>query len=105
MNYVLRSKVIMNRNFWLASVAVISLLTVFIFGVAGNRYGANRYDSYSSSNRNAATFLRKTESRPEQAGIDMSMYPDREEAAFSGLPPTDITPTKAVEKLNAKLMP
>ena len=55
--------------------------------------------------RSAATFLRKTESRPEQAGIDMSMYPDREEAAFSGLPSTDITPTKAIEKLNAKLMP
>ena len=40
--------------------------------------------------------------RPEQAGVDMPMGVGREEAEYGGLPPADVTPQAAVEKLIPK---
>jgi hypothetical protein len=40
--------------------------------------------------------------RPEQAGVNMPMGVGREEAEYGGLPPADVTPQAAVEKLIPK---
>ena len=82
-------------------------------GWLGNILGQRaRYSGDPEADEYVAA-LRSTEElhpRPEQAGVDMPMYPLREEAAYAGLPstggvynkPIDITPQAAVEKLIPK---
>ena len=61
-----------------------------------------RYSGDPEADAYIAGLEEEVAARPEQAGVAMPMGVSREEAAYGGIPPADVTPQAAVEKLIPK---
>ena len=61
-----------------------------------------RYSGDPEADAYIAGLEEEMAARPEQAGVNMPMGVGREEAEYGGLPPADVTPQAAVEKLIPK---
>ena len=58
-----------------------------------------RYSGNPEADAYIAGLEEEMAARPAQAGVNMPMGVGREEAEYGGLPPADVTPQAAVEKL------